>query len=671
MEYSVYLNFYYNTAVKMYRYILSILLFFLSAFTLDAQSVAVSEQKGNVSKEELLLKTYSPDPTASAIVLWEDCEVSFDIDRLSGEITSRKRFVQRIKILKESGRRYVNGKILLQQDYDLRETIKDFQIVTYNLVDCSIVESIANNDDIFKSRPDHDSRLITYFAPDVKVGSVVEISYILSSNVPAGSAIFTLQRDIPVNLSTYHVTVPSDLRFRRTILGSLSGTYDDTSLDPNYRSNKYRVCDLPSFKDEPMVYCPDQYLGSLFYEFADDGGLMNVCSDWTVTAQAVALSPISKQLYAHSPLRKEARMLADAYSDSISRLAALVTLVRSLLPWDHETGLEPLNFFLMNVSGSADDGIDRPAAYNSADLNSLLGSVATEAGFTVTPVLLRLRTDGDLSEEAPGLGAFSTFILHIKSDDGLDVLVDAANPAGFFNVLPDNYLVDKAFEVMPDGSWNWIDIAATASVSNIASYSTVASLSPDGIMAGVMSAMYFNESAFAFKDHFMNLGKEKSLMEGMNELVDASLSDVTMSSLYDQSGTTGFKLSFSKNCVCSGDEIKVNPFLVCLLSDAGFRPWSRTMPVDFAYPESISYVFRIDIPEGYEVSLPEPCSASALPAMMDFKALSDGKVISVYFKFDNRAYRMDPSAYSEVRDLWIRASSIQNCNIVFRKVDKE
>lgn len=155
----------------------------------------------------------------------------------------------------------------------------------------------------------------------------------------------------------------------------------------------------------------------------------------------------------------------------------------------------------------------------------------------------------------------------------------------------------------------------------------------------------------------------------METFIPAELSEMKVTGLDEFSAVSSLSLKFSKNCEAAGDLLIVNPFVLDLLSDAAFRHETREFPVDFSYPENISYVCRIAVPEGYVVDqLPTNCVyKSPLPSSMTFRASSDGKTVMVQFKFENHAMLALPAAYDEVRKYWTDACAVFNERIIFKK----
>lgn len=635
--------------------------FLLMSSILGAQTIPVKEIPGEVSKYECEFRKYDPDPLASAVILWESCDVDVFNDKYSSGVDVSMHVVQRIKILKESGRHYANGKFTVSSGYGSNESFGQLTVTTYNLENDQVVSYTANKqENIFKSKPVSGKQEISYYAPEVHVGSVIEISYTQTYTAFDALNDFFFQRKIPVNSCTYSVKFPNWLGNRRTVHGQTPLVFSSYSVD-NKVIQTFKGVDIPSFRSEPMVYCPDQYISAVCFEIGNPsvvGADQAMCSDWSVVSTYYSISPITTLLHKNSTFRKELREILARNEDEATTLSSIISFVRSKVRWNRETGCDPLDFSFIGESFYG----------NSADINTLVGSMATEAGFTVTPVLLRYRTDGALREDCPSLAAFSTFILHVVGKDGLDVYLDAADPLGHFNVLSDNCLTVNAMEVFPNGSYSWVDLSSLA--NNVTTYSVLTTLSPDGKMEGRMYCQYYNVASYNFKEVFGSITEYDELVDILKGYISADATKVTFSELKDYSAKSGMTVDFTKTYDTSADIVTVKPFLVNLISDAAFRKDTRSLPIDFAYPEMITYVFRMNIPEGYEVEqLPQPGAfASELPSKASMKAVADSGEVSVYFTFDNRALHAMPEKYDDIRAYWQIVCDTFASKIILRKI---
>lgn len=636
--------------MRMNRY-LSVLLV-LVCHIAAAQTIPVVPTYGSVSEYECSFRKYDSEPFASAMILWESCDRIIDYSLVYSEGQCITYYKQRIKILRESGRHYASDKIVVNAGSG--EQIKDLKVTTYNLEDGKVVSYPASKSDIRRSWIDDSFQQLSYNAPKVRAGSVIEISYVLTTPLFDAVPTFNFRRSIPVNLCTYTIAYPQGLHRRMQCLDYEHDAISYSSGDDTHAGllyDAFQAVDLPSFKDEPMVYCPDVYLGSVSFEIGD--------LEWSDVAREFSESAVMYQLKSRTPFRKEIKDIVAVGKDGFTTMCEVVSLVKKTVKWNRQIAFLPKDF----------SGVGGEYFGSSADLNSIVGAALTEAGFNVTPVLVCLRTDGVVLEDFPTYGRFSTFILHITGPDGTDVYFDAANPCGYFNVLPDNYLVSNGFELLKNGSYKWVDLSSP--VNSVTTYAVMANALPDGTMAGVVTGQFFNHAAFHFKESIYGVTSE-TLGDRMREMFNLDhVGAASVDGIYEPASCCSLKVKFQKKNEVNDSLMFVKPFVTPLLSSDMFRRDTRVLPVDFPYPEGINYVFKVGIPFGYEVAeLPQPLTLScSLPSGCVMTAESDEKSVSIYFKFENMAYFAGPAKYEELRAYWKSVCDALECKIVFRKID--
>ena len=473
------------------------------------------------------------------------------------------------------------------------------------------------------------------------------------------------------NSSQYSVSLPAWLTATKNVRGlhqiEVSSSRENGQdlegfvYDNTHYVDTYRAVDLPAMKREPMLYCSRQFLDAVSYEITAmnvPGHFINFSRSWKDVAEAVHNSKVYEVMHAPSQFKSDVSAIRSKDADDLTKLSEIVALVRKNVQWDNRIDLIP----------SGQSSVIKDHSGTSSDINALIGSAAIAAGYKVSPVLIRLRTSGPIM--GPSLSAFDTFILHITAADGKDYFLDGADPSGYFNVLPELYLVDRGFEVSDTkGEFNWVNL--TSLLKNSTSYLVMAAVSPDGNLSGTLNGKFSNVSSLDFKDAFRGLKDEEELYEKMGKTVLADLSELKVTGLDEFTSQSNLSVKFEKACDVAGNLLVVNPFIVPLLSDAAFKGEDRKLPVEFPYPESTSYIFRVSIPEGYVVDqLPSNGRLSSqLPANMTIMSMSDGTAVTVQFKFDNKALISMPNAYSEVRKFWTDVCAVFDGRIIFKKAE--
>ena len=72
---------------------------------------------------------------------------------------------------------------------------------------------------------------------------------------------------------------------------------------------------------------------------------------------------------------------------------------------------------------------------SNVDMNCLAAGCLRELGFTVEPVMVKLRSTGVLQNYQPELNPFDTFILRVVTSSGDIHYLDCGSSKGYLNVL--------------------------------------------------------------------------------------------------------------------------------------------------------------------------------------------------------------------------------------------
>lgn len=261
-----------------YLFALTLLLFPIS----KSQALDQNKKMGKPTHEEMSMTRYAPDPSAKAVVLWSNTDINFSIgpayDRL---IYSHK---YRIKILQDDG---VEAGTVSIPYYDIDESnkieeeITDLRVTTYNLVDGQVVASVLPDQAIRRQQVAKDRQLLTFTAPDVKAGSVIEYEYQLHSAYYLSPRTWYAQGLYPVFLAEYSFNMPEWFLFSTHLGGTqmIVPSYShgdfkcqhphDGLLQAATNRTTYTVTELPALAPSPLPLAARQECTRLEYDLRE------------------------------------------------------------------------------------------------------------------------------------------------------------------------------------------------------------------------------------------------------------------------------------------------------------------------------------------------------------------------------------------------------------------
>ena len=642
----------------------------LMMFDAAAQMIPVNKKFGKVSKEELELSIYQPDTSAVALVLYENTEVSIDFDsKLDFYLTTSRHI--RMKILKEEGLSRADLEIIHYYSDDYKETVGEIEVVTYNLVDGKIVESRMPKSNIFEEQYVEDYKRTSLAATNVKVGSVIEFKYELNTDLFWIIDNVYFQRNIPVNLAECEVRIPKMFAFNTKLHGYHKVDYASETATSTLSLNagnvpydiqvdKFSVADLPAFKVEPYIYNTRQYYSSLDYDIRSlalrGGKVKDFSLTWEDVDKVYMESLMMQRLGTHCQFKDEVAFVSKELTD-VQKIEEAVKIVRQRVTWDGDYRRVP----------SVPAQVVKNGSGSNADINCLLAGCLREMGFEVDPVMIRLRSSGELIDFHPEMEAFDTFVLRVLSNDGAVYYVDGALTKAHVNVLSPLMLVPKA-RLIRKKECAWVDLTNLSRNNVVMSVNAV--MKPDMSYEGKVDARFTGVESYVEKSDYYSYDDEEKYIEAKEDDCSIDIGEYTISGIDEYSSQMLLSYEYTKEAETVSDVVYVSPFLERFHSRNAFQSITRDYPIDFPSAYSVNYMFSLTIPEGYVVEqVPENANLkiAALDATMRLNVQSDGRTVKVIFSYNQKSLNGFVEDYEDIRLFWQYMNEIYDSMIVLKK----
>ena len=194
---------------------------FLFFFSVSVFGADPEIKFGKITQEELEMKRYERDTTASAVVLYEELDIRYEYDSQLSTFRVVNQYFVRIKILTNEGlsqadqsvSRYVGSSNLRS------ERISDLSGFTYNWEDGKIEKIKLSKEHIFEEKTSENVSRTKFAFQSVKPGSIIEYRYELSSPFYWDLKDYYFQRSIPVCYSKYTLHIPEYFHFSKEAKG--------------------------------------------------------------------------------------------------------------------------------------------------------------------------------------------------------------------------------------------------------------------------------------------------------------------------------------------------------------------------------------------------------------------------------------------------------------------
>ena len=645
----------------------SIVLCILSSLACFAQKIPVNPKFGAVSDAEIDLAVYEPDTSAAALMLYRECVVDFRLSN-GGEILKETTVHERIKVLKEAGKSYGDYSFIYYSNSGTSERYSDIKVETFNRENGKVVRSKMSKNYVFDEKYSNTLRRRSFSAENVKVGSVIEVSYKFISPRYYDSEEISLQLGIPINKTHVEVKIAEFFSMNRTRRGDIPMQYRSESYTAslgtegalaNVNEEIYDAVDVPALRSEPYSFCPSQYRAAVIYTMSGirhESLYRNFSMNWDAVDKTIRESDIFAACQSRFRDADELRAAAGAAGDDEAAIVAARNLVAGKVKWNGESDLVPAAGKEVLASGSGSD----------ADINALTASALNTLGYVAEPVMIRRRSSGGLMDYQISANSFDTFLLRVTTKDKSKVwFLDAARDDGFLNVLNPEFLVNKARLVPFEGSGQWLDLTHLA--QNRITVLASAEVSEDGVLSGKARISAQNESSYSVKSRYRSFDSEEAFLEDLEADENVEVSSFNIQKEYGPKVEMSYEFKKEHD---SGERLYIRPVLSLYHPEAAFQKEERKIPVDFPYPESLNYTFVLNIPEGYVVEeLPESKSLSCPPVegRIVFQMRQAGNNVSAVYRFVMGKSFVPAEDYADLRLFWETAAGIEKSTIVLRK----
>ncbi|PKQ60877.1 hypothetical protein BZG02_17935 [Labilibaculum filiforme] len=649
---------------------------------------------GKVSMEELAMTTYDKDTSAVAVILYDSGSSYFEtqfINESSDFVIKFERHV-RIKILKPEGFNYATFKIPLYHSTDGEEKMGSIKAKTYNL-DGKIITDKLERNSIFDEETTPNWKQVKFTMPNIKVGSVLEIKYQVTTPFFHNFKAWKFQYSIPVVYSEYNTRIPSYFNYQITTKGyyPLTTTNDGhrtenflikyTEMDKNSGSAKsiehqytltpvsqaniYSAENIPAFKSESYMLAEENYMCCIEFELQsykfDYGAFHNFTSTWENVNEKLIKSDEFGLAMKKDGFTKDilSEIIKEEQTEE-EKTALLFQAVQNNVKWDEKYRL----FCDKSLKNTWKD-----KAGSSAEINLLLVAMLREAGIKANPIVLSTRKNGIIHPSHPTITQMNYVIACAEINDK-KYLMDATDPYCPIGILPFRCLNDKGRLITEnDSEWINLDPNTGSKISMVSSLS----LTKEGTIEGKISeAFYDYESIDIRKKIANNTDGYSEKLESNYE--DWNISEIEYKNLDDRNKPTQIRYSVAiENLVnMEGERIYFNPILKYKTSENPFKLEQREYPVNFGYPISVSYLLILELPENYILEEQPKSSKITLPdngGEYTYQVNYSNNKVVVKYAFSTDKTQYVPSEYEYLKEFYNQIIAKENQILVLKKTE--
>ncbi|MEQ9414020.1 MAG: transglutaminase domain-containing protein [Cyclobacteriaceae bacterium] len=657
-------------------------------------SIIVLAQKppikfGKISDEELKMNEYEGDKSAAAVVLVDYGESVISYNQTTGFQIEFER-IRRIKVLNKDGYDWANFEIPLYHKNSNEEKLVGLKAVTVNLEGNKAVESKLGKEGIFEEETSENWRKVKITLPNVHEGSIIDITYTISSPFLFNFQDWEFQTTIPVKWSEYVARIPEYFDYqkysqgyipfkvneqtsvRRTITlnnkersGSGFGTNTSTSFSQQnieYNESNFRWVSesVPAFIGEPYMTTHNDYISKMNFELAQirmpNQPVELVMGTWeNINKELLEAAEFGVVVKRSNFLNKTVEELITGKSSETEKMLVIYNYVKSNVQWDGN--------YRKYTDGNFKRVLDDKRG-NSAAINLMLVSMLQKAGLRADPVVISTRNHGFLRRQFPLSSQFNYVICAVVVDEKL-LLLDGTDRSLPATMLPERCLNGVGFLISENNS-RWVELNPMIKTK------TVVEANVEFKKEALMGQVQITKDGYdgqRMRMDFHSKGKEsyiKSMVENNQWTVHSSQFE-NLTNL-DEPIKESYELTFSDAELA--DIIYLNPMMGSGIKENPFKAEKREYPVDFGSPFEITSIIKVKIPDGYMAEeLPAPL-AIALPekgGRFLYNVVNMNGEISLTSLFSISKGIYTQLEYQSLREFYAQAISKQGEQIVLKK----
>ncbi len=671
---------------------LSLLLLILTTSKSWAESEKI--KFGKVSMEELEMKVCEQDTSAAAVILYDSGASYFETEYINDNSDFVCKFERhvRIKILKPEGFDFATFKIPLHHSANGEEKIGALKARTYNLDEKIIIDKLEKNS-IFEEETSPNWNRVKFTMPNIKVGSVIEYKYQITSPFYHNFRAWQFQYSIPVIYSKYNTRIPSYFNYQITTKGYYPITKSDETrrpesflikykemdkspgsakmiehqytLTPNSNVTEYFAENIPAFKQESYMLAQENYLSMIEFELQsyqfDGGAFHSYTSDWeNVQDKLVKSDDFGGALKKDGFINDIITPLIDGVQSDEEKTAILFQAVQNNIKWNEKNKL----FCEKSLRSVWKDKLG-----SSAEINLLLVAMLREAGINANPIVLSTRENGIIHPSHPTITQMNYVVACAEINDN-KYLMDATDPYCPIGILPFRCLNDKG-RLITETDSEWINLDPSKG-SKIAIMSTL-SLTEEGTLKGQVTEAFYDYEGIDIRKKISN-NTEGYTEKLESNYEDWNISEIEYKNLDDRNKPLQIRYSteIENRANMEGERIYFNPILKYKTTENPFKLEQREYPVNFGHPISVNYIMILELPINYTIEEQPKSAKISLPdngGVYTYQINQTDNKVLIKYNFNTGKSQYLPSEYEYLKEFYNQIIAKENQILVLKKID--
>lgn len=566
--------------------------------------------------------TTALDSNANAIVLKEFGQSSVFVDDYDHRIKLMHEYHVLIRINNKEGFKKANFEIpSYKRGSYIRDHLDELKAVTYNMENGQINRTELESKKVFKENYSTYLDLNKFTLPNIKEGSIIEVSYRTLEQDLFNFKTWEFQDDIPKLQSQYIAIIPASFTYNVVLRGPyrlddqkkgevlkeylfLDGVRMDCS------KLTYAMSNIPAFVEEDFMTSPKNFKSAIYYElesifYPSTGVKKTFSKTWKdVDTELMNEKTFGGQLKKTDLFKTTLSTLLSPDDSKLVKANKIYDYIKKQIKWNNYVGKY------------SENGIEKALEKrtgNIGDINLSLITALQAADLDAYPIILSTRRNGNPNSLFPVLSDFD-YVIACVDIDGVKYKLDASNSYLPFGSLPLQCLNERGRIIYSKKSSDWFPLASEEISEQY--YTLTGVLDDQGQIKGTLIISSQGNKALLKRQHIAKFNSLEEYWEKLDEeMPNISFTNAKIEHLneLDQVLNETYDITLDVNKQQENNILSLAPNVIDRISYNPFKIQDRTYPVDMGFKSKLQYNIQLEIPEQYEVTDKPQNVSLALP----------------------------------------------------------
>ena len=588
-------------------------------FSIYTNSIAQTFDFGKVSISDF--SRTDLDSNANAIVLNEFGRSSVFVDDYDNRVKLQHEYHVIIRINNKEGFKKANFEIpSYKRGSYVRDYFDELKAVTYNLENGRIEKTELENKKVFKENYSANLDLNKFTLPNIKEGSIIEVSYRTLEQDLFNFKTWEFQDDIPKIQSQYIAIIPASFAYNVVLRGpyKLSDQKAEAlkefifldGLRMDCSKLTYTMKNIPAFMEEDYMTSPTNFKSAIYYElesifYPSTGSKKTFSKTWKdVDTDLMNEKTFGGQLKKTDLFKANLATILSPTDTKLEKAKKIYNYINKQIKWNNYLGKY------------AETGIEKALEKrtgNIGDINLALVTALLAADLEAYPIILSTRRNGTPNGLFPVLSDFD-YVIACVDIDGVKYKLDASNLYLPFGQLPLQCLNERGRIIYSKKSSDWFPL--TAQESSDVNYILEGSLNDQFKIKGKLTISSSGNKALLKRQHIAKFNSLEEYWEKLDEeMPNITLTKSSIQNLedIDQLLIEEFDVILDVSKQMEQDILVLAPNIIDRISYNPFKAQERTYPVDMGFKSKTLYSVKLTIPDHYEIAEKPQNASLALP----------------------------------------------------------